>query len=45
MQPTKQNGILVAIVASLDDPEDLGRVQVRYPYLGDQVSDWLEAGR
>jgi uncharacterized protein involved in type VI secretion and phage assembly len=35
------NGVVVGVVTSLDDPEGLGRVQVRLPYLGDDTtSDW-----
>lgn len=34
------NGIVFAVVDSLDDPEDLGRVRVRYPHLEDRKSDW-----
>ena len=40
MQPDKQNGIVIGLVKSLEDPEDLGRVRVEYPYLGDQQSYW-----
>ena len=36
----RENGIVVGIVADLDDPEQLGRVRVRLPYLSDEVSDW-----
>ena len=31
MQGQQENGIVVAVVADLDDPERLGRVRVRYP--------------
>ena len=34
------NGIVIGIVTDLNDPERLGRVRVKYPYLEDQVSDW-----
>ena len=34
------NGIVIGVVTSLDDKEGLGRVQVRYPHLGDKLSDW-----
>jgi uncharacterized protein involved in type VI secretion and phage assembly len=40
VQEPEGNGIVIGVVASLDDPERLGRVQVRYPYLEDQRSDW-----
>jgi uncharacterized protein involved in type VI secretion and phage assembly len=33
-------GVLIGIVASLDDPEELGRVQLTYPTLGDVESNW-----
>lgn len=36
----RENGVVVGIVESLDDPEDIGRVKVTYPHLGDEVSDW-----
>jgi uncharacterized protein involved in type VI secretion and phage assembly len=36
----RENGIVIGIVADLDDPEQLGRVRVRYPHLDDQLSDW-----
>jgi uncharacterized protein involved in type VI secretion and phage assembly len=34
------NGIIIGLVTDLDDPQNLGRVRVTFPYLGDQVSDW-----
>ena len=34
------NGIVIGLVSDLDDPEKIGRVQVRYPYREDQVSGW-----
>lgn len=34
------NGIIIGLVNDLDDPQNLGRVRVTFPYLGDQVSDW-----
>lgn len=40
MQEFQQNGIVIALVKSLEDPENLGRVRVEYPYLGDQQSFW-----
>ena len=40
MPASQQNGILIGIVESLEDPEQLGRVRVKYPTLGDQLSDW-----
>jgi uncharacterized protein involved in type VI secretion and phage assembly len=35
------NGIVLAVVSSLDDPEKLGRIQVEYPHLGNEKSDWI----
>jgi uncharacterized protein involved in type VI secretion and phage assembly len=34
------NGIVIGLVKDLEDPENLGRIRVTYPYLGDQQSDW-----
>lgn len=34
------NGIIIGLVADLEDPENLGRIRVKFPYLGDQLSDW-----
>ena len=34
------NGIVIGLVTDLADPENLGRVRARYPYLGDEISDW-----
>jgi uncharacterized protein involved in type VI secretion and phage assembly len=36
----RENGIVIGIVHDLDDPERLGRVRVRLPHLGDQLTDW-----
>jgi uncharacterized protein involved in type VI secretion and phage assembly len=36
----RDNGIVIALVTDLDDPEGLGRVRVRYPHLDDQLSNW-----
>jgi uncharacterized protein involved in type VI secretion and phage assembly len=36
----RENGIVIGIVADLDDPEELGRVRVRLPHLNDELSDW-----
>jgi uncharacterized protein involved in type VI secretion and phage assembly len=36
----RENGIVIGIVADLDDPEKLGRVRVRLPHLNDELSDW-----
>ena len=40
MQLTRENGIMIGVVADLDDPERLGRVRVTFPYLEDQQSYW-----
>jgi len=34
------NGIVIGLVKDLEDPENLGRVRVTFPYLGEQTSDW-----
>jgi uncharacterized protein involved in type VI secretion and phage assembly len=40
-EKTRFYGITLGIVTDLDDPEHLGRVQVRFPYLSDEVeSGW-----
>jgi uncharacterized protein involved in type VI secretion and phage assembly len=36
----RENGIVIGIVESLDDDEDLGRIKVRYPHLDGKVSEW-----
>src|SRR5689334_17708104 len=38
----RENGILVGIVTDLDDPDNLGRVRVRFPYLGDKLIYWAK---
>jgi uncharacterized protein involved in type VI secretion and phage assembly len=40
MQGNRQNGIIIGVVVSLEDPEDIGRVQVEFPSLDGQKSDW-----
>ena len=37
---SEQNGIMIAIVRSLDDPENLGRVKLEIPTLEHQETDW-----
>jgi uncharacterized protein involved in type VI secretion and phage assembly len=35
-------GVVPGMVTNLNDPDDLGRVKVKYPWLGDQIeSDWV----
>ncbi len=34
------NGLIIGLVSSLDDPADLGRVKVKYPTLANKESDW-----
>ena len=34
------NGIVIGIVSSLEDPDALGRVQVTFPHLANQKSNW-----
>jgi uncharacterized protein involved in type VI secretion and phage assembly len=36
----QENGVVIGIVADLDDPEALGRVRVKFPHLNDELSDW-----
>jgi len=36
----RENGIVIGIVADLDDRESLGRVRVKFPHLNDELSDW-----
>src|SRR3977135_4225334 len=38
----RENGILIGIVADLEDPDGLGRGRVRFPYLNDQLSNWAK---
>ena len=36
------NGMVTALVTNLQDPEDRGRVKVKYPWLSDSIeSDWI----
>lgn len=35
-------GVVTAMVTNLNDPDNLGRVKVKYPWLGDNIeSDWV----
>jgi uncharacterized protein involved in type VI secretion and phage assembly len=38
----RENGILIGTVADLEDPDGLGRVRVKFPSLGDQLSYWAK---
>jgi uncharacterized protein involved in type VI secretion and phage assembly len=40
MSSQQVNGIIIGVVKDLADPENLARVRVSYPYLGDETSDW-----
>jgi len=40
MSGQQVNGIIIGLVTDLVDPENLARVRVSYPYLGDASSDW-----
>jgi uncharacterized protein involved in type VI secretion and phage assembly len=35
----RTNGVVIGIVSSLEDDENLGRITVKFPYLGEQESD------
>ena len=35
-----QPGVVIGVVEDLNDPEGLGRVQVKIPHLGDEPSNW-----
>jgi uncharacterized protein involved in type VI secretion and phage assembly len=36
----RENGVVIGLVADLDDPEVLGRVRVKFPHLNGELSDW-----
>lgn len=40
MENNHSNGIAIGIVSNLEDPDGLGRVQLKYPHLDDQDSQW-----
>ena len=35
-----RHSLVIGVVSDLADPENLGRVRVRYPHLADEKSDW-----
>ena len=41
-QNRRMKGVVIGLVQSLDDPEELGRIQVTYPWLADtdNTSNW-----
>ncbi len=40
--PGLMQGVVVGLVTNLKDPDDLARVKVKYPWLGDNIeSDWI----
>ncbi|HMN27305.1 MAG TPA: phage baseplate assembly protein V, partial [Caldilineaceae bacterium] len=37
----RMKGVVIGLVTDVDDPEELGRVRVEFPWLSDDnVSDW-----
>src|SRR5438445_13660383 len=40
MSDARSNGIVIGVVADLDDPDRLGRARVQFPHLGGKLSDW-----
>lgn len=34
------HGVVIGIVSSLEDPENLGRIKVKYPHLDSEESNW-----
>jgi len=36
----RENGIVIGVVADLNDPDKTGRVRVKFPYFDNQFSDW-----
>jgi uncharacterized protein involved in type VI secretion and phage assembly len=40
VQNQRGNGIVIGVVIDLDDPENIGRIKVKYPHLEDQISNW-----
>ncbi len=40
MRDDTKNAIVIGVVESLDDPDNLGRVRVKYPIWEDQKSEW-----
>ena len=40
MSGESNSGLVIGLVSDLDDPEGIGRIQVKYPYREDQMSGW-----
>lgn len=40
MSEKPNNGIVIGVVCDLNDEDNLGRVRVKYPHLGGEVSHW-----
>src|SRR5438105_220923 len=40
MHDGRGTGIVIGIVTNLNDPDRLGRVRVKFPHLGNELSDW-----
>src|SRR3954463_14197761 len=40
MQGQDKTSIVIGVVTSLDDPDGIGRVKVKYPHLEDEQSYW-----
>jgi uncharacterized protein involved in type VI secretion and phage assembly len=40
MDRQETNGLVIGVVSNLEDPDNLGRVRVRYPHLNGQESQW-----
>src|SRR5262249_4278760 len=38
--PVKTDGFVIGKITEVVDPENLGRVKVRYPHMGDTLTEW-----